>query len=69
MSQPNMKKILICNLYRPPQGQLDTIANKFNSPPEIFITGDFNVNYKDTQDEENLKRLKWLNMPTVSRNI
>ena len=61
INQPNMKKILVCNLYRPPQGnitqfcdiidsQLGTIANKFNSPPEIFITRDFNVNYKDTQD-------------------
>ena len=58
INQPHLKKIVFCNLYRPPQGNLtefcntlhDTILSinaKVNVEFEVYILGDFNINYLD----------------------
>ena len=55
IERDNAKNIIISNIYRPPAGQLKntlTLLNKnistFNlSEKEIFLLGDFNVNYKN----------------------
>ena len=70
LSIPNCKKIIVGNVYRPPQGNvkkycdiLDTkielIRNMQHSRYEIFIIGDFNINYK-TSHNQDTKQLKWL---------
>ena len=56
INQPHLKKIIIANLYRPPQGNIsefcdtlhDTIVSinsLINRDAEIFILGDVNINY------------------------
>ena len=54
--QPNQKKIIMENIYRPPQGQvasfshyLDECLNRinFNGSQLLLIMGDFNIDYLD----------------------
>ena len=70
INQVNIKKLIVCNLYRPPQGnianfcdmldtQIELLLNNHMNTPEIYIMVDFNVNIKDTQDGKT-KALKWL---------
>ena len=58
INQPHLRKIFLCNLYRPPQGNITDFCNKLhnailsinntvNVDFEIYILGDFNVNYLD----------------------
>ena len=52
----NAKNIIICNLYRPPEGNLAEVIQYLNkclhslntTKADIFILGDLNVNYKNT---------------------
>lgn len=55
-----MRKMLILNTYRPPSGNLlaffDKLENAFNKVDklgeyEIYITGDLNIPYNDTQSQ------------------
>ena len=53
---PNMRKIVICTLYRPPQGniknftnlvekQIQDIYDKYGQPFDLFVLGDCNIDY------------------------
>ena len=70
INQPHLKKIIILNLYRPPQGNTTTfcetlyditvslkitVKNEF----ELFILGDFNIDYSN-QTSPGYKDVKWL---------
>ena len=65
---PNCKKIIIGNVYTPPQGNvkrmtgtLDNLLQQItflNRSAEMFLIGDFNVNYKEITSP-NTKTLKW----------
>ena len=57
---PRMNTICIANLYRPPQGnikkfcdqlesQINLLKNKYTHEPEIFILGDYNIDYIETK--------------------
>ena len=74
LNQPNTKKIAICNLYRPPTGNIEvfcdslydtyeTLNNTFNHEIEIFIMGDFNINYRDP-NRAGYNNLKWFEQQT-----
>ena len=65
---PNCKKIIIGNVYRPPQGnvksfcdtldaKLECIKSNQGNNYEIFILGDFNINYNVTNSQDT-KQLK-----------
>ena len=69
INQPHIKKILLINLYRPPQGNTtvfcDTLHDSImslnttiNNEFEIFILGDFNINYKNPISP-GYKDIKW----------
>ena len=53
--RPNCKSVIICNIYRPPGGDLgklieyldNCLASLNMAKSELFILGDFNVNYKN----------------------
>ena len=71
---PRMNKICIANLYRPPQGnikkfcdqlenQINTVKNKYTHEPEIFILGDYNIDFLKPRDP-NTKLLKWIEQST-----
>ena len=55
VTMPNSRNIYICNTYRPPAGKVDlalnilnkSIMNKNLRRKDIFILGDFNINYKN----------------------
>ena len=76
---PNMRKMVIGTVYRPPQGniqnfmklfeqQIKDIHDKHNQPFDLFILGDFNIDYSnnralgrsDIRDLEELYGLKQL---------
>ena len=72
-----MKRIVVGNIYRPPQGDINNfcafladkverIKGKVNC--EIFILGDFNVNYLNKSDP-NTRALKWLENVTGFKQI
>ena len=53
LKQPNMREIIIANLYRPPQGSIKIFCQKLNESllvlnalnnKEIILMGDFNIN-------------------------
>ena len=57
---PNVRQIVVLNLYRPPQGSVatflkklgDTISNlKLNPNHELFVLGDFNINMSDNNSK------------------
>ena len=56
INQPHLKKILILNLYRPPQGNtlsfcdtlhdiIGSLQSNITKEFELFIFGDFNIDY------------------------
>ena len=55
LTMPNSRNIYICNTYRPPTGKVDlalrtlnsSITNKNLRRTDIFILGDFNVDYRN----------------------
>ena len=65
---PNCKKLIVGNVYRPPQGNVKNMTDTlddllqqitlYNNSADIFLLGDFNVNYKDATSS-NTKTLKW----------
>ena len=76
---PNCKKIIIGNVYRPPQGntksfcdsidsKLTAIRNSQNGNNEIFILGDFNINYR-TPSNPDTKLLKWFEQRSSLKQI
>ena len=69
LNQPYMKKIVLCNLYRPPSGNTETFCedlfaaydslnHMFNHDTDVFILGDFNINYRDP-NRTGFNNLKW----------
>ena len=76
---PNCKKIIIGSVYRPPQGNVkkccdytDDCITKLketqNVNHEVYIMGDFNINYKATTSQDT-KTLKWLEQRTSLKQI
>ena len=83
----NAKDMLLCVVYRPPTGNVgnfcDTLSSTMeeignNTNKEIFILGDFNINYLDKNDvntkillqmELNIGLRQVINEPTRGRNI
>ena len=67
-SIPNCKKIILANIYRPPQGNVKTfcdtledkidIINAQNRSADFFVLGVFNINYKANTNPET-KTWKW----------
>ena len=65
--RPDCKNVVICNVYRPPNGKLekavkyldDCIKTVNISKVNLFIMGDLNVNYKN-KSSDNYKRLHLL---------
>ena len=55
--RPNCKNVVVCNLYRPPEGNLkkaleyldDCLKSLNVSKLNMFLMGDWNVNYKNKQ--------------------
>ena len=73
LQQPKMKKCIIVNVYRPPQGNVASFVNllienvnditvKYPNT-EITIMGDFNVDMND-KNNPNYKHMKWLERAT-----
>ena len=64
---PNSKNIIITNMYRPPDGDISdfittletAMENLDFTKNEIFLMGDFNIDYLDNADEKT-KKLKTL---------
>ena len=61
INQPNMREIIIANLYRPPQGIIKEFCEKMNiclssfldnNKREFIIMGDFNINALNKNSEE-----------------
>ena len=75
---PNCKKIVIGNIYRPPQGNVkactDTLDNMIqeissnNNSIEFYILGDFNINYNATHTPDT-KTLKWFEQRTGLKQL
>ena len=75
---PNCKKIIIANIYRPPQGNvkifcdlLDNMVEEINTGNksyEFFILGDFNINYKASTNPQT-KTLKWFEQRSGMKQI
>ena len=79
LNQPKMKKIIICNIYRPPYGNTasfcDILTNSINSLAdmidqnfELFIMGDFDINYRATE-ANGYKDIKWFEQRTGLRQL
>ena len=66
VKQPNSRTILIGNIYRPPQGNIETftqvlediLAGMDLSKIEIFIMGDFNIDILDKKNPSTKKLLE-----------
>ena len=64
ITMPNSRNIFICNTYRPPAGKVEpalyalnkSIMSKNLQRNDIFILGDFNINYKN-KNSPNFKKL------------
>ena len=83
----NANDIILCMVYRPPSGNAETFCNTLSSTMEdignasnkdIFILGDFNINYLDKNDtgfkalhqlELNTGLKQLIDSPTRGRNI
>ena len=74
INNPNMKKLVLANLYRPPQGNIENccvkieslfndVIGKYQYEPEIIIIRDFNIDYRDHHNI-NTRRLKWFEQYT-----
>ena len=73
LDQKFMKKMVIINLYRPPQGNpqtfIDTLSDTYNRiqilypNSEIIALGDFNIDFNDKLNA-NTKKLKWIEQST-----
>ena len=65
--RPNCKNVVICNVYCPPNGKLEKAVKYIDecikavnlSKVNMFIMGDFNVNYKN-KSSDSYKRLHFL---------
>ena len=56
LDKPNVRKIVVCILYRPPSGDVDTAIKELSNSieyvqslcdAELVVMGDMNVNYRD----------------------
>ena len=74
INQPHLKKIIFCNLYRPPQGNATEFCNTLNNTileikslfeyeTDLIIMGDFNINYFN-QTSPGYNDIKWLEQRT-----
>ena len=60
LNMPQCRDIVICNFYRPPSGKLEKtikylehcLASINSNKTDIFITGDFNVDYSNKRSAE-----------------
>ena len=65
--RPYCKNVLVCNVYRPPTGNLDKAVKYLNdciqslnlSKINLFIMGDFNINFQN-KSSESYKKLHFL---------
>ena len=63
--RPNCKNVVVCNVYRPPNGNLDKAVKHLNEclkslslcKVDIFIVGDLNINYKNKTSANYKKKL------------
>ena len=69
------RPIIICNMYRPPSGNvtnaLSTLSDAINTlthPHEIYLIGDFNINYKDHMSD-NYKKIKFFERSNTLKQI
>ena len=60
LDKPNVRKIAVCMLYRPPTGDIEAAFSELNvsidhiktlSDTELVIMGDVNINYRDRQSK------------------
>ena len=76
IKQNNCKKILIGNLYRPPQGDIDSFIRYLETVfdiieinnVELFLMGDFNIDFMDKKDFK-CKKLLELMKPLDLRQL
>ena len=75
--RPNCKNVVTCNLYRPPEGNLkkaldylDESISLLNVPKtDLFIVGDWNVNYKNQSSPEFKKLNFFITSNGLSQHI
>ena len=72
---PLGKMFIICNMYRPPSGNvtnaLSTLSDAINTlthPHEIYLIGDFNIDYKDHMSD-NYKKIKFFERSNTLKQI
>ena len=73
IEQPHIKKCIVINVYRPPQGNIEnftdkilnniTLINNRYSNAEIILLGDCNLNILDKTSDD-AKQVKWLEQAT-----
>ena len=73
IEQPSIKKCILLNIYRPPQGNIDNFTEKIlnnitylnNKYPnaEIIMLGDFNLNVID-KNSDDARHVKWIEQAT-----
>ena len=73
IEQPAIKKCILLNIYRPPQGNIDNFTEKIldnitflnNKYPnaEIVMIGDFNLNVID-KNSDDARHVKWIEQAT-----
>ena len=76
--QPNQKKIIMANIYRPPQGQvanfshyLDECLNRinFNGSELLLLMGDFNIDYLDKNNPKTSTLNSWIKSKGLRQHI
>ena len=63
--QKTNKTILVCNLYKPPQGNIDNFIGLLEeqlvsldlNKSEVTLMGDFNIDIKEKLNENSKKKL------------
>ena len=73
IDEPHIKKCILINVYRPPQGNVENFTNKIidnityinNNYPnaEIIMLGDFNLNVCDKNSEDS-RNVRWIEQAT-----
>ena len=69
------RPIIICNMYRPPSGNvtnaLSTLSDAINTlthPQDIYLIGDFNIDYKHHMSD-NFKKIKFFERSNTLKQI